>query len=507
MLKTNLRITHFVLLMSFLNFLFFHLPFYNYVFNNVDYKSFNGIVLIISLVILMLVLNAFVFFLIFSLSRYLGKFLLVLFFMINAIGVYFINTYSVIIDESMIGNIFNTNYEESSSFFSVKLIVYIILLGVIPSVYIIKAKIINVALKKFLTISSLTLLFVVVLVFANASNWLWIDKNSKQLGGLAMPWSYSVNTSLFYIHKYKKNEKEILLPNAVIKDNQKSVVVLVIGESARSQNFSLYGYKKNTNPLLSKTQNLFHFSATSCATYTTAGVKCILEHKNSDDLYEILPNYLYRNNVEVIWRTTNWGEPPVHIGKYQNRDILKKDCKGEGCNYDEVLLTGLKEQILASKKNKILIVLHTSTSHGPTYSKKYPPRFETFKPVCNSVELGKCSQEELLNAYDNTIVYTDYILSNVIEDLKQLKEYKSAMIFVSDHGESLGEKNLYMHGVPISFAPKEQYEIPFIVWVSDNSKKLKANKTLSQNHVFHSVLNFLNIQSPVYNEEMNIFKR
>ena len=506
MLKTNLRITHFVLLMSFLNFLFFHLPFYTYVFNNVDYKSFNGIVLIISLVILMLVLNAFVFFLIFSLSRYLGKFLLVLFFMINAIAVYFINTYSVIIDESMIGNVFNTNYEESSSFFSIKLIVYIILLGIIPSVYIIKAKIINVALKKFLTISSLTLLFVIVLVFANASNWLWIDKNSKQLGGLAMPWSYSVNTSLFYIHKYKKNEKEILLPNAVIKDNQKSVVVLVIGESARSQNFALYGYKKNTNPLLSKTQNLYHFNATSCATYTTAGVKCILEHKNSDDLYEILPNYLYRNNVEVIWRTSNWGEPPVHIEKYQNRDILKKDCKGEACNYDEILLTGLKEQIIASKKNKILIVLHTSTSHGPTYSKKYPPQFETFKPVCNSVELGKCSQEELLNAYDNTIVYTDYILSKVIEDLKQLKEYKSAMIFVSDHGESLGEKNLYMHGVPISFAPKEQYEIPFIVWVSDNSKQLKANKTLSQNHVFHSVLNFLNIQSPVYNEEMNIFK-
>ncbi|CAI2768180.1 phosphoethanolamine--lipid A transferase EptA [Flavobacterium collinsii] len=506
MLKSNLRLTHFVLLMSFLNFVFFHLPFFTYVFEHVDYKSLNGIVLIVSLVILMLVLNAFVFYLIFSLSRYLGKFLLVLFFMINAVAVYFVNTYSVIIDESMIGNVLNTNFEESSSFFSFKLILYLVFLGIIPSIYIIKVNIINVALKKFLTLSSLTLLFIIVLVFANASNWLWIDKNSKQLGGLAMPWSYSVNTSLFYIHKYKKNQKEILLPNAVIKDNQKSVVVLVIGESARSQNFSLYGYKKNTNPLLSKTKNLFHFNANSCATYTTAGVKCILEHTNSDDLYEILPNYLYRNNVEVVWRTTNWGEPPVHIEKYQNRDILKKDCKGEECNYDEVLLRGLKEQILSSKKDKILIVLHTSTSHGPTYSKKYPPAFETFKPVCNSVELGKCSQDELFNAYDNTIVYTDYILSKVIDDLKELKEYKSAMIFVSDHGESLGEKNLYMHGVPISFAPKEQYEIPFIVWVSDNSRQLKANKTVSQNHVFHSVLNFLNIQSPVYNEQMNIFK-
>ncbi|BFM45619.1 phosphoethanolamine--lipid A transferase EptA [Flavobacterium sp. CFS9] len=426
--------------------------------------------------------------------------------MISSIAVYFVNTYSVIIDESMIGNILNTNYEESSSFFSFKVILYVVFLGIIPSIYIAKAKITKVPLKEFSITASVTLVFIAVLVFVNASNWLWIDKNSKRLGGLAMPWSYSVNTPLFYIHKFKKNEKEILLPNAVIKDNEKSVVVLVIGESARRQNFSLYGYKKNTNPLLSKTENVFHFNANSCATYTTAGVKCILEHKDSNDLYEILPNYLYRNNVEVIWRTTNWGEPPVHIKNYQNKEALKADCKGEECEYDEVLLRGLKEQIQASKKNKILIVLHTSTSHGPTYSKKYPPKFETFKPVCNSVELGKCSQDELLNAYDNTIVYTDYILHSVIEDLKELKEYKSTMIFVSDHGESLGEKNLYMHGVPISIAPKEQYEIPFIVWVSDHSKQLKPNETLTQNHVFHSVLKFLNVESPVYDEKMNIFK-
>ncbi len=505
-LKNNLQITHFVLLMSFLNFILFHFPFFSFVFNNLDYKSLNGILLIFTLIILMLVVNAFVFYLIFFLSRVVGKFLLVLFFIINAIAVYFINTYGVIIDESMIGNVLNTNYEESSSFFSFKLILYIVVLGIIPSIYIIKVKIINVKLKRFLITASLSLLFIIVLVFANAVNWLWIDKNSKQLGGLAMPWSYSVNLSLFYIHKYQENKKEILLPDATIKDNEKSVVVLVIGESARKQNFSLYGYERNTNPLLSQTPNVFHFDATSCATYTTAGIKCILEHANTSDLYEILPNYLFRNNVEVIWRTTNWGEPPIHIGNYQNRDSLIPNCKGEGCDYDEILITGLKEQVLSSKKDKILIILHTSTSHGPTYSKKYPSQFETFKPVCNSVELGNCSQKELINAYDNTIVYTDYILYNVIENLKQLEEHKSTMIFVSDHGESLGEKNLYMHGMPISIAPKEQYEIPFIVWVSDSSKQLKPNKILSQNHVFHSVLNFLSIESSVYNEEMNIFK-
>ncbi|MBO4233233.1 phosphoethanolamine--lipid A transferase EptA [Riemerella anatipestifer] len=507
MLKSSLKVTHFALLMSVLHLLLFHIPFYTYVVNNIDYTSFNGVLLIASLVVVMVVANFFAFYLFLYLSRFVGKFLLVLFFLINAVSVYFITTYGVIIDESMISNVFNTNYEESSSFFSIKLVLYLVLLGILPSIYIVRTKIIPSTFKQFAKTMALALLFMVVMAFVNASNWLWVDKNSKQLGGLAMPWSYSVNTALYHIHKYKKNEKEILLPNAKIKDNEKSVVVLVIGESARSQNFSLYGYNKNTNPLLSKTSNVFHFKANSCATYTTAGVKCILEHTNTDDLYEILPNYLYRNDVEVIWRTTNWGEPPLHIANYQNKEALMKDCNKPECDYDEVLVNGLKEQILASKKNKVLVVLHTSTSHGPTYSQKYPSKFEVFKPVCNSVELGKCSQTELVNAYDNTIVYTDYILHNVIENLKELKDYKSTMLFVSDHGESLGEKNLYMHGVPLSIAPKEQYEIPFIVWLSDNSdKKLKPNEVLSQNHVFHSVLNFLGIESPIYKEEMNIFK-
>lgn len=506
MFRNSVTLTRFVLLMSCITFLFFHYPFFAFVCTNVEYKSLNGILLIISLIIIMLVANAFVYYLIFFLSRYVGKFLLVLTFICNAIAVYFINTYNVIIDESMIGNILNTNYEESSSYFSIKLIIYLLFLGILPSIYILKVKLTSVPLKKFLVTVALSLVFILALAFANASNWLWIDKNSKTLGGLAMPWSYSVNTSLFYIHKHKQNEKEMLLPDATIKDTKKSVVVLVIGESARSQNFSLYGYGKNTNPLLSQTPNVFHFNATSCATYTTAGVKCILEHTNSDDLYEILPNYLFRNHVDVVWRTSNWGEPPVHIKEYQKREQIAPNCQGDPCNYDEMLLTGLKERIQSSTSNKIFIVLHTSTSHGPTYSQKYPAQFETFKPVCNSVELGNCSKEELINAYDNTIVYTDYILHKVIENLKELKDYNSTMLFVSDHGESLGEKNLYMHGLPMRLAPKEQYDIPFIVWVSEGSKQLKPNKTVSQNHVFHSVLHFLGIQSPVYDESLNIYK-
>lgn len=494
------------LLISFLNLVLFHYPFFRFVFEHIDYHSGSGMLMIISFVVLMLVVDAFVFLLLLLISLPVALGLVTLFFILNAISLYFVNTYGVIIDESMIGNVLNTKYQEASSFFSIKLILYVLLLGIVPCIFFFRAKMERMRLKKILFTSLAAILIMALFLGMNVKNSLWIDHNSKQLGGLAMPWCYSVNLCLFYVHKNQENQKEILLPNATIKDSVKSVVVLVIGESARKQNFSLYGYPKNTNPLLSATPNVYHFDAKSCATYTTAGVKCILEHSGSDDLYEILPNYLERNNVDVVWRTTNWGEPPVHIRQYQSREMFAPNCKGDACNYDELLLTGLKEQILASKKNKILIVLHTSTSHGPTYSKKYPPSFEVFKPVCNSVELGNCSRESLVNAYDNTIVYTDYILHTLIGDLQELKGFRSAMLFVSDHGESLGENNLYMHGVPMSFAPREQYEIPFIAWSSDTTVRYKTNVPVTQNHVFHSVLHFLAIESPVYNQELDIFK-
>lgn len=506
MLKNNLKITTYAIIVSILNFFLFHFPFFKFVIENVDYSTNNGIAIIVSLVILMLLLNTFVFYLLVNVFRKAGRYILVLFFVINSIAIYFVNTYSVIIDGSMIGNILNTNYEESSSFFSWKLVLYFLILGVLPSIFVMNQSLVLESNKKILKKTGIVFLITFIFVFANASNWLWIDKNSKKLGGLAMPWSYTVNTIIFFKQKYEKNQKEIPLPNATVKNSSKAVMVLVIGESSRSQNFSLYGYRKNTNPLLSKTENLTHYNATSCATYTTAGLKCILEHKNTSDLYEILPNYLYRNNVDVIWRTTNWGEPPIHIKKYETKEDLKVKYKNADPNYDEILLSNLTDEIKKSKSNKILIILHTNTSHGPTYSKKYPKEFEKFSPVCNSVELGKCTQTELMNAYDNTIVYTDYLLHKTIEDLKSLKDYKSSLIFVSDHGESLGEKNLYMHGVPMSIAPKEQYEIPFIVWVSDNQQKLKPFSSVTQNSVFHSVLKFLDVQSPIYQEDLNIYK-
>ncbi|MCF6222955.1 MAG: phosphoethanolamine--lipid A transferase EptA [Flavobacteriaceae bacterium] len=505
-MSKKIKLSYFALIISFVNLILYQYPFYKYFYNNVEVASTSGVFFLLSLIVASIVLNALVFYIGLYLLRSFGKWIIVLFFIINAVALYFINTYGVLIDETMIGNILNTNYEESTSFLSFGLLLYLFLLGVLPSILIFKMNYTSVKLKKFLIHVSLALVFLLALVFVNASNWLWIDKNSKVIGSLIMPWSYVVNTNRYFLHKNQENKKQILLPKATVKNDKKSIVVLVIGESARSSNFLLYGYKKNTNPLLSKIENVHHFNAEACATYTTAGIKCILEHKNTSKLFEILPNYLYRNDVEVIWRTTNWGEPKVNIKYYQKRKDLEKLCEGEGCAYDEVLLSGLRKQILESKKNKVLVVLHTSTSHGPTYYKKYPKKFEKFTPVCESVELANCTDDELINAYDNTIVYTDYILASLIGELKQLDTYNSSMIFISDHGESLGENNLYMHGIPASIAPKEQLDIPFIVWISNNSKKLKDNDMLSQHNIFHSVLDFLEIDSPIYDKKMSIFK-
>ncbi len=503
----NIKLNKSALIISLFTLIAYHLYFYKFVLKNINLSTLNGVWLLAGLTILAIIFNALFYYIILFLFKKVGKWIISITFIINSITLYFIKTYGVIIDKSMIGNVFNTNYDEASSFFSITLIVFVILLGIVPSFLLFKIKIEPVKIKKFFINIALAVTFILAFAWGNSSNWLWIDKHSKTLGALVMPWSYLVNTYRYFYHKSLENQEEILLSDATIKDNQKAVAVLVIGESARSKNFSLYGYEKETNPLLSKMENLYHYKAKSCATYTTAGVKCMLDYKHTGTLYETLPNYLYRNKVDVIWRSSNWGQPKLKIENYKERKDLKDSCNDRKIEYDEVLICNLQKEIRESKSNKILIILHTSTSHGPSYYEKYPPEFEKFTPVCRSVELSECSQEELINAYDNTLLYTDYILAETINQLKQLKEYKSTMLFVSDHGESLGENNLYMHGLPMSVAPEEQFDIPFIVWVSGSTMQLKPNAELSQHNVFHSILNFLSVESPIYNEDLNIFKK
>lgn len=481
----------------------YHYPFFDHVVNHVE-KGFNGIFITIGLGILLLALNYFFYYLVLFLGRIVGKCILAFTFIANAGTLYFINTYEVLVTDKMMGNVFNTQYSEASGFFSWVALLYILFLGVVPCIYLFVRKFEYGSARKFFINIGVSLAIALGVAFANMKNWPWIDRNSTEIGSLLMPWSYTVNSFRYYNSVKKSNRKEIPLPDATIAKPGKDVCVLIIGESARRENFSLYGYHKQTNPLLEK-DSVTALKANAAATYTTAGVKAILDHQPTNKLYEILPNYLYRNGVDVWWRSNNWGEPPIHIEKYYTAKEIHKMYPEADVQYDEILLAGLSQEIEKSTQDKLFIVLHTTTSHGPTYNKKYPPEFEVFTPVCNTVEMSKAVPEELMNAYDNTIVYTDYLVHSVIEILKQNPQRRSCMIYVSDHGESLGEGNLYMHGVPMSMAPKEQIEIPFIVWTSDNELKIKELEEVEQYHVFHSVLNFLGIESPIYDENKNIF--
>lgn len=497
------KLTTFASILSLVNLVLFHAPFYQYVLNNIE-PGFNGVVIVVSLVLIMFLANFLAFTLLLFLGGLIGKLLVSAFFLCNAMSLYFINTYQVMLDDTMMGNFWNTQYSEASGFFSWAMLLYVLILGVIPTLYICAVKINMGGFKRFFATLGITIGSLLLVAGVNTQNFTWIDKHAPVIGSLLLPWSYTVNSIRWHNQQKKANAKEILLPEATITDTSKKALVLIIGESARRDHFSLYGYHRNTNPLLQNTPNLTALIANSNATYTTAGVKAILDSKETDQLYEILPNYLYRSGVDVIWRSTNWGEPPLHIGKQYFAEALRQNCT-QYCQYDHILFANLKEVIEQSSSNKVLVVLHTSTSHGPEYNKKYPDSFETFTPVCTNVELSHCTQQELLNAYDNTIVYTDYLIHNAIEQLQSIEDYETSVLFVSDHGESLGENGLYMHGVPMAMAPKEQYEIPFIVWTSNADKKIKDVQVVDQHYVFHSVLNFLDIQSPAYKEEKNIF--
>ena len=502
--KDKIKLTTMCVVLSVFTVLAYHFPFFSLVLKNTE-GGLNGTLIFAGLAVLMLALDFFFYYLILYVGRFVGKCILAFTFIADAITLYFINSYEVLITDKMMGNVFNTQFSEASGFFSLSAVMYVVFLGILPCVYIFARKVEYGSLKRFMANIGAGLGIVLAVALGHMKNWPWIDRNSTELGSLLMPWSYTVNTFRYYSAEKKRNAKEILLPDAEIVTDSRDVCVLIIGESARRDHFSLYGYERQTNPFTAK-DSVTALIADAAATYTTAGVKAILSHEPSNKLYEILPNYMNRAGVDVTWRTSNWGEPPVHIEKYHKVKDLKARYPEADDRYDGILLEGLKEDILASDKAKTLVVIHTNTSHGPTYFKKYPSEFEEFTPVCTTVEMSKADTQELMNAYDNSIIYTDWLIHSVIETLKEIPDVRSCMMYVSDHGESLGENNLYMHGVPMSMAPAEQVEIPFIVWDSDENTSIKNLEKVGQYHVFHSIMNFLGIESPIYDEEKNIFE-
>jgi len=501
MIPRKASLTTYSLALSVYTLVAFHYPFASHAAGCME-GGFNSVLLALMGLTVLLALNFFFYYLLVFCLRGVGKGIVSFTLIGDAIMLYFVNNYEVLVTDEMMGNVINTQYSEASGFFSWSFVLYVLLLGVLPSVYVFARKVEYGSWKQLGSRLGIALAAILVAVFGNMKNWPWIDRNSTELGSLLMPWSYIVNTFRYYDAQRKKNVKEIPLPDITSLSDTRDICVLMIGESARRDHFSLYGYPKETNPYTAR-DSVVALVADASATYTSAGVRAILEPKDSRELYEILPNYLERAGVDVSWRTSNWGEPPVHTKKYIRIQDLREKYPHLDGRYDGILLAGLKDELLASDAQKIFVVIHGYTNHGPAYNTNYPAEFEVFTPVCNTVEMAKTSPEELNNAYDNSIVYTDYLIHSVIEMLREVPGRRRCVLFVSDHGESLGENNLYMHGVPMAMAPREQIEIPFVVWSPD--MEIRPLEKVGQHHVFHSVLRFFGIQSPAFDDKMCIF--
>ncbi|MDQ0318462.1 lipid A ethanolaminephosphotransferase [Pararhizobium capsulatum DSM 1112] len=303
------------------------------------------------------------------------------------------------------------------------------------------------------------------------------------------------------------------------------VTIIVAGETARAANFSLNGYSRETDPELKKRDVIYFPNTESCGTATATSLPCMFSnltragYSHAGALaQETLVDVLAHAGLDVAWWDNNTGSKGVadrikYIDLANTKDptlCTEGECK------DAIFLDRLDAWLDSVTKDSVL-VLHQLGSHGPTYYLRYPEEFRRFKPDCRTAEIANCSDEEIVNAYDNTILYTDHFLSEVIDRLaKRSDKLASSMLYMSDHGESLGESGLYLHGTPYLFAPDVQTHVPFVVWLDEDfarsigvdrsclSKEAAAGGR-SHDNLFHSVLGMTNVQTSIYDKSLDVF--
>ncbi len=456
-------------------------------------------------------------------------------FIIAAAVSFFMDTYGVVIDAAMIQNLMETDAKEATELFNPKLILHILVLGVLPAVWVYKTDIqyqpfLSEVIRRCLVIGIAGTLLAGT-IFTYYKDFAFVLRNNHDLRYLVNP-NYPVYSFVKYLKKSSRDQAVKMAGlGADAKENEtwqtrgkKSIVVIVVGETARAKNFALNGYAQATNPRLSK-EDIINFPNTfSCGTATAVSLPCMFSnlkhsHYNDSDAKESenLLDVLAHAGLNVLWKDNNSGCKGVCLrAKTEHTETLKVPvlCKGGEC-FDEVMLQGLQNYFDKTTTNTV-IVLHQKGSHGPAYYKRYPERFRVFKPECTNDQVQDCPQAHIVNAYDNTILYTDYFLAEVINLLKtNAHSYNTALFYMSDHGESLGENGIYLHGLPYSFAPEEQRHIPFILWLSKgfsdsfglDTECIKHQRTAVYSHVnlFHSVLGMLDINTNAYEADYDIF--
>jgi lipid A ethanolaminephosphotransferase len=441
------------------------------------------------------------------------RWILALFLIIASQTAYYMDKFGVIIDVVMMDNILQTNRQEFAGLMTGTLLVRTILLGLIPAWLVIKyfPKVENTykEFKSRLKILGVLVLAIVLIIAPFTSSYFSFWREHKITRFYANP-TYTVYSVIKYVTQQINIAKIVplkhLAQDAVMRDSpskRTELMIMVVGETARADRFSLNGYHRETNPLLAK-QNIVSLSnVSSCGTSTSVSVPCMFSSmgrkgydKEKALNQENALDVLFDNGVQILWRDNNSDSKGVATRmKYEDykSPTLNPSCEGE-CR-DIGMLSGLDKYIAARKGKDILIVLHQMGNHGPEYYRRYPKEFEKFKPMCMTGELQDCSKEEIDNSYDNAILYTDYFLSNVIDLLKKYDDtHATAMLYVSDHGESLGENGFYLHAAPYMIAPKEQTHVPAIVWMGKHFDYKKEqllpykDYALSQDDIFCSLL-------------------
>jgi lipid A ethanolaminephosphotransferase len=443
---------------------------------------------------------------------------------------YFMSSYGVVIDKQMITNVLATDVRESSELMTWPLFRHLFLLGVLPSALLLLTRVSFRPWRRELLVSGGVILgscaLLALIIMANSKEFVLFYRNNDELRMYVNP-TYPIYSLIKVLKRnncaHCMEPPKVIAPDAVKPAaSHRTAVVLVVGETARSQEFSLNGYERNTNPQLS-TRDIFNFSEVqSCGTDTETSLPCMFSHLGKDDFsrdkaksYENLLDVMQRVGVKVFWRDNNSGSKGV-ADRVNFEDLSgKKDdslCSSGEC-YDEILLKDLGK-VLDGNSGDMLIVLHQKGSHGPSYYKRSPKDFKTYLPECNQDDVQDCDRQSIINAYDNTIVYSDYVLAKLIDILKS-RPYATAMLYVSDHGESLGENNIYLHGLPYVIAPDQQTHVPMVFWASDRFLDQKnidpamlakqRHSPLSHDNLFHSLLGLFRVKTELYRPDLDLF--
>lgn len=463
-----------------------------------------------------------------------------IFLVVGGFTAYFVNSLGVVISPEQIQNMMQTDAREVGDLLSLQFVLWTAAFVVFPLLFIslvrIKTESLPRKIIKKLLNGVASLLLVGGLLFVFYVDYAAIFREHRDLKGMISPQN-AIASTLSYYHKSapKKNlpliqygeDAHLLQP--VNEQAKPKLMVLVVGETARAESFSLNGYAKNTNPELSKLDIINFSQVSSCGTATAVSVPCMFSGMPREDYDEQLASHreglldiAQRAGYKVTWMDNNSGCKGAcdRVEQYQIPQQLKdKWCAKDGDCYDEILVDSLKSYLAAipeTDKTPRLIVLHQMGSHGPAYYQRSKAPFQPFKPSCDSNAIQGCSRTELLNSYDNSIVYTDHVLSSLIQVLKGNSAYQTGFWYLSDHGESTGEHGLYLHGSPYAIAPTQQTHVPMLMWFSpewtaQNSAQItcltkQKSKELSQDNLFPSLLSLLDVKTQTIDEQKNMLQ-